>query len=61
MWPTSALAILTICCEMPPRVMISPASMKNGIAISGKLSAPEIRYCAMIWVLKLSSVPTLMR
>ena len=34
--------------DRPPVFMISPASMKNGAAISGKLSAPLIRFCAMI-------------
>ena len=29
--------------------MSSPASMKNGIAISGKLSAPLMTFCATIW------------
>ena len=33
----------------PPLFMISPASMKNGIAISGKLSAPLMMFCATIW------------
>ena len=32
----------------PPRFMISPASMKNGTAISGKLSAPLMMFCATI-------------
>src|SRR5512143_1542910 len=34
--------------DRPPVFMISPASRKNGAAISGKLSAPAIRFCAMI-------------
>ncbi len=29
--------------------MISPASRKNGTAISGKLSAPFSTFCATIW------------
>src|ERR1700710_1279720 len=33
----------------PPLFMSSPASMKNGIAISGKLSAPLMIFCATIW------------
>src|SRR4029079_7553534 len=33
----------------PPLFMISPASMKKGIAISGKLSAPLMMFCATIW------------
>ena len=37
---------------MPPLFMISPASMKKGIAISGKLSAPDTRFCARICVSK---------
>jgi hypothetical protein len=32
----------------PPTFMISPASMKNGTASSGKLSAPLITFCARI-------------
>jgi hypothetical protein len=35
--------------EMPPAFINSPASTKNGIAISGKLSAPESMFCARIW------------
>ena len=34
--------------DNPPEFMTSPASRKNGAAISGKLSAPAIRFCAMI-------------
>src|ERR1700710_1463498 len=37
--------------------MISPASMKNGIAISGKLSAPLMMFCATIWE---SNIPTVL-
>ena len=40
-------------CEMPPAFISSPASMKNGIASSGKLSAPSSSFCdrmvASIW------------
>src|SRR6266542_4446695 len=46
--PTSVSATLTMRFDSPPVFMISPASMKNGTAISGKLSAPLIRFCAMI-------------
>src|SRR5262245_21127152 len=35
--------------------MISPASMKNGTAISGKLSAPLMIFCATICESKMSS------
>ena len=35
--------------------MISPASMKNGTAISGKLSAPLMMFCATICESKMSS------
>ena len=35
--------------DKPPTFMISPASMKKGTAISGKLSAPLITFCATIW------------
>ena len=35
-------------CDSPPTFMISPASMKNGTASNGKLSAPLIRFCARI-------------
>ena len=41
---------MTIWFETPPLFMISPVSMKNGIAISGKLSAPDTRFCARICV-----------
>src|SRR5438552_17267168 len=33
----------------PPLFITSPASMKNGTAISGKLSAPLMMFCATIW------------
>ena len=39
-WPMSAWENSTSRMVMPPRFIISPASMKNGIAISGKLSIP---------------------
>src|SRR5262245_59123430 len=39
----------------PPLFMISPASMKNGTAISGKLSAPLMMFCATICESKMSS------
>jgi hypothetical protein len=48
MWPTSANAKLTMRWLRPPTFMISPASMKNGTARSGKLSAPLITFCARI-------------
>src|ERR1700709_125257 len=32
----------------PPLFINSPASMKNGIAINGKLSAPLMMFCATI-------------
>jgi hypothetical protein len=48
MWPTSASATSTMRFDKPPVFMISPASMKKGTAISGKLSAPLIMFCAMI-------------
>ena len=40
----------------PPLFMISPASMKNGMAISGKLSAPLMTFCATIWASNMSIV-----
>jgi len=39
---------------MPPAFISSPASMKKGTAISGKLSAPLMRFCETICVSKLS-------
>ena len=36
--------------------MISPASMKKGMAISGKLSAPLMTFCATIWASNMSIV-----
>src|ERR1700759_4732432 len=39
----------------PPRFINSPASMKNGTAISGKLSAPLMMFWATIWESKTSS------
>src|ERR1700704_4788640 len=41
----------------PPLFMTSPASMKNGIAINGKLSAPLMMFCATIWE---SNIPTVL-
>ena len=41
--------------DRPPVFMISPASMKNGTAISGKLSAPLMMFWAMIWASNMSS------
>ena len=41
--------------DKPPVFMISPASMKNGTAMSGKLSAPLMMFCATICELKMSS------
>ena len=40
-WPTMACAKPTIRALMPPRFISSPASMKNGIAIRGKLFIPS--------------------
>ena len=45
-WPHMALATMMIRSEMPPVFMISPASRKNGIAMSGKLSMPR----KMLWM-----------
>ncbi len=47
-WPTMTSARLTMRRERPPAFMISPASRKNGTAISGKLSAPFSTFCATI-------------
>ena len=44
----------TIRFDRPPTFMISPASRKKGTAISGKLSAPLMMFCAMIWESKMS-------
>ena len=41
--------------DRPPVFMISPASMKNGTAISGKLSAPLMMFWAMICASNMSS------
>ena len=54
MWPTSASARSTMRRDRPPAFMISPASMKNGTASSGKLSAPSITFCARICASKMS-------
>jgi hypothetical protein len=35
--------------DRPPVFITSPASMKNGTAISGKLSAPLMTFWATIW------------
>ena len=40
MWPMKAWENSTRRRVMPPRFMTSPASIKNGSAISGKLSMP---------------------
>ncbi len=48
-WPTSAMARSTMRRDRPPVFITSPASMKNGTAISGKLSAPLITFWATIW------------
>ncbi len=48
-WPTIAMARLTIRLDSPPSFMISPASMKNGTAIRGKLLAPLMMFWATIW------------
>src|SRR5689334_18778615 len=50
----------------PPLFMISPASMKNGIAISGKLSAPLMMFCATIWesnmlIVLISAIPQMIK
>ena len=47
--------MLTMRLASPPLFMISPASMKNGTAISGKLSAPLMMFCATICESKMSS------
>src|SRR5262245_49007731 len=39
----------------PPRFINSPASMKKGTAISGKLSAPLMMFWATIWESKFCS------
>ena len=54
-WPTSASATLTMRLARPPRFISSPASMKNGTAISGKLSAPLMMFWATICESKMSS------
>ena len=41
--------------DKPPVFITSPASMKNGTAISGKLSAPLMMFCATICESKISS------
>ena len=46
-WPHMALATRMIRSEIPPVFMISPASRKKGIAISGKLSIPR----KMFWMM----------
>src|SRR5262249_15555192 len=46
--PTSVIANCTMRLDRPPTFMISPASMKNGTASSGKLSAPLMTFCARI-------------
>ena len=50
----------------PPLFMISPASMKKGIAINGKLSAPLMMFCATIWesnmlIVVISATPQMIR
>ncbi|MNV64811.1 hypothetical protein D3C71_1574730 [compost metagenome] len=52
--PTSASAKSTMRRDSPPTFMISPASMKNGTASSGKLSAPPMTFCARICESKMS-------
>ena len=47
-WPHMALATMMMRSEMPPVFMISPASRKNGIAMSGKLSMPR----KMLWMMR---------
>jgi len=53
MCPTQASDMSTIRRDMPPTVISSPASMKKGIASSGKLSAPTIMFWATTWASKL--------
>src|SRR3954468_13133005 len=48
-------ATLTMRLARPPRFMISPARMKNGTAINGKLSAPLRMFCATICASAMSS------
>ena len=48
------MAELTMRRLIPPAFINSPASMKKGTAINGKLSAPLIKFCDTIWVSKLS-------
>ncbi|MPN38540.1 hypothetical protein SDC9_186064 [bioreactor metagenome] len=50
--PTMMLAKSTSCLDNPPLLMISPESMKKGIAIRGKLFVPMTIACAMISGLK---------
>jgi len=52
MWPTQAMASATMRLESPPAVITSPARMKKGTAISGKLSAPLTTFWATIWASK---------
>ena len=50
-----ASATFTIRLASPPLFITSPASMKKGTAIRGKLSAPLMMFWAMIWESKISS------
>ncbi len=50
MWPTSAEANPTIRSVMPDRPMISPARMKNGMAMSGNESMPAKVFVIMIFM-----------
>ena len=53
-WPTSAIAKVTMRLDSPPTFMISPASRKNGTAIKAKLLAPLIKFWPMIWASNMS-------
>ncbi|EGE60736.1 hypothetical protein RHECNPAF_13600122 [Rhizobium etli CNPAF512] len=65
-WPTMAMARLTMRRERPPVFITSPASRKKGTAISGKLSAPFSTFCATICASNMpryiiSATPVMMR
>ena len=47
--PTNFIGKSIIRLDKPPSFIISPAKMKNGIAINEKLSAPLTICCARIW------------
>ena len=48
LWPTSFIGKSIIRLDSPPSFMTSPARIKNGIAMSEKLSAPLTICCAKI-------------